>query len=185
MSKITKISIKLMILFSILFLNSCNVKQAFPGLWPSPTPTLSPELMDRSWLTDQPCRAPCWYDLTLGSTSKSVAQEKVLQLPFISSQKVTEKPLGISTYYCKQPIQHICTILYFYEDRLDAIGLAPNFNINLQEVVDTINPPDFLSFRSITPDKMFGRDCQIELFWVDRQMVIRYFNYRDNDMCKI
>ncbi len=115
--------------------------------------------------------------------SVSVAREKVLQLSFIDSKTYIEKIDGITSFYCKEPIGKICSSLYFFEDRLDRIGLFPNFQINLEEVINIINPPDFFSYRPITPDKMFGRDCFIEFFWVERQMTIRYYNYDNNNMC--
>jgi hypothetical protein len=193
----SKISIKYFFILSILFFCSCDVKNSFNILRSSPTPTLSPELMDRSWLTDQPCRGPCWYGLTLGASQMSDAREIVRQLSFVDINTIEETdstyfdPIkesfigaNVINYKCKTP-KEICTSLYFVNNKLVEIYISPNFQIGLEDIINIIGPPDFLSFRPITPDKMFGRDCQIELYWVERQMTIRYYNYDNNNMCKV
>lgn len=58
------------------------------------------------------------------------------------------------------------------------------FPVTLAETVDNIGSPDFLSYRPITPNKTPPDDCFVELFWVTRQMTVRYYDYHSNDLCQ-
>lgn len=185
-------------ILSILLFCACDVKHVFPGLWPSPTPTLSPEFMDRSWLTDQPCRAPCWYGLTLGVSKISDAGEIVSQLSFIDINNVEETneayfdPISedvfkadVLLYHCEKPKDSICSQLSFVNDKLVSIISNLNYKITLSEVVQKIGEPDFFAFSPIVHDFTFRSDCQIYLYWVDRQMKIGYLHSGDDIMCDI
>ena len=182
MSKITNFSIKLMFLFYSLFLCSCDLKQAFSGLWPSPTPTLSPELMDHSWLTGIPCSPPCWYGLEIGKTTPEEAQEKINQLSFIEANVTKWDNISVPLY-CKGQNYYYCAELRFDDNILSEIGIFPNYEITLKEVVDAIGPPDFLSYSPISPEG-FRRDCVIHIYWLERKMDVFYADTRSDKECE-
>lgn len=58
------------------------------------------------------------------------------------------------------------------------------FPVSLAETVDNIGPPNYLSYRPITPNATPPDDCYLELFWVTRQMTLRYYDYHSNDLCQ-
>ncbi len=184
MSEKSGISLVWLSIIIVICLCSCDNKQTSSGTGSILPSTLAPELTDRSWLTGQPCRVPCWFGLTVGTSSMSTAREKVNELTFIDSNTVLVKGSTL-TLHCKQPEQALCTHLFFENDRLIKIWMNVNFSISLQETVDNIGPPDFLSYKPIPPTKKAIRDCFLELFWIDRQMTIRYYDYGDNDMCNV
>ena len=171
-----------MFLFYSLFLCSCDLKQAFSGLWPSPTPTLSPELMDRSWLTGIPCSPPCWYGLEIGKTTPEEAQEKINQLSFIEANVTKWDNISVPLY-CKGQNYYYCAELRFDDNKLSEIGIFPNYEITLKEVVDAIGPPDFLSYSPISPEG-FRRDCVIHIYWLERKMDVFYADTRSDKECE-
>ena len=178
----SKISIKYFFILSILFFCSCDVKNSLNILRSSPTPTLSPELMDRSWLTGLPCSPPCWYNLKIGKTTLYDAQEKINQLPFIDS-KLTEWKNPFLSFFCREQNIDRCVILRFDNNELSEIGIFPNYEITLKDVIDEIGPPDFLSYSPISPEG-FRRDCVIHIYWLERKMDVFYADTRSDKECE-
>jgi len=174
--------LKYLSLFAII-LCACGSKQSPAKVNSTTTTTPSFEFEDRSWLTGQPCRAPCWYGLTPGTTDMSTAQKFVNRIPFIDSNRILVK--GNSLFlYCKQPEKELCTNLYFKNNKLVKIWMNIKFPVTLAETVDNIGTPDYLSYKPITPNKTPPDDCFLELFWVSRQMTVRYYDHHSNHMCQ-
>ncbi len=170
-------------IFLILFLCSCNLKQELPQLLPSPTSTLSPELMDRSWLTGVPCRAPCWYGMEIGKTTPEEAQEKINQLSFIEANLTKWDNISVPLY-CKGQNYYYCAKLRFDDNKLSEIGIFPNYEITIKEVVDIIGPPDLLSIGPYSPGGLFVTDCRVRFTWIERQMELFYNDSRSYKVCK-
>jgi hypothetical protein len=134
---------------------------------------------------DEPCKAPCWYGLELGKTTKAEALSKVNSLPFIDPQKVKEFSFltidwntGERTddgthvfFYCKNQYE-TCPILDFANNKLELILLDPGHQFTFAEVVDKLGNPDFVEATAVTPEII---DCRVSLIWMSRQMVIGYY----------
>ena len=188
------------VLFIMLILLTVSCRATPPTVGPTytPLPTVPINLTDRSWLTDQPCRAPCWYSLKIGTTSITDAQKMVIELPFIDPNSVKNTPAtfwdpisdeGLDSrflsYSCKQPNSMVCSSLQFVQNKLIEIRLYPNYQITLKEVVDSIGPPDYVEATAMTPEIV---DCMVRLYWWDRQMTISYRERKENtgrDLCQM
>ena len=179
----SKIFIKYIFLLSAFFFCSCDTKQIFPGLWPSPTPTLSPELMDRSWLTGIPCSPPCWYGLEIGKTTPEEAQEKINQLSFIEANVTKWDNISVPLY-CKGQNYYYCAELRFDDNILSEIGIFPNYEITLKDVIDEIGPPDSLSIGPLSSGGLFVTDCCVRFYWIDRQLEMLYMDSDSYKVCK-
>ncbi len=129
---------------------------------------------------DESCKAPCWYGLELGKTTKAEALRKVNTLSFINSQKVDELVgyrTADTTYvylYCKNPDED-CPELTFVHDTLESIYMTPNHQITFAEVVDKLGSPDFVEATAVTPEII---DCRVSLIWMSRQMEIGYYEQK-------
>lgn len=155
----------------------------FPGLWPSPTPTMLPELMDRNWLTNQPCRAPCGYGLEIGKSTIGDAQEKLSRLSSFDSNVVKQDNSDLLVY-CKEPNSRLCASLSFENETLSRMIIYLNYKITLKEVVDIIGPPDSLSTGPNSQGGAFITDCRARFYWIDRQMEIIYMDSDSYTVCK-
>lgn len=181
----------LSISFSI-FISSCRRSLQNPTI--IPTPIEDPSLIDKSWLTGNPCKAPCWYGLVPGESSFEDALSVVDTLPFIVSsddiysikQYYSETQIQEIYYFkCKEPKGANCVLLSFVEDTLVEIYLVTNFFITFSDVVGQIGAPDYLWAGPVTPEII---NCDVGLIWLQRQMSISYSETaRDSgrDLCAI
>ena len=51
--------------------------------------------IDRSFITDNPCAAPCWYGLKLESSGLEEYRQKLTELPFVEQGSVGQQ------YFCQ------------------------------------------------------------------------------------
>jgi hypothetical protein len=174
---------RIFILF-FLFTVSCNTFHISNTL---PTATIDNTLIDKSWLTDEPCKAPCWYGLEIGKTTQSEAKILITKLSFIQSANIKEqKSYGknksdiLLDYYlpCKN-VNHSCSIITFRNDILVSIYLIPNYEITIGEVVDELGDPDLTDIGPVVPN-----GCIADLIWIQRQMVIRLYENSDASLFK-
>ena len=144
-------------------------------------PTISPDLMNQSWLTDIPCRAPCWHGIEPGKTSGSETLEIVKKLPFINSENmITSKrqfpdesePDGIPGqevwFSCKEPSNVYCVYMQIKKDVLAWFLVLPNYEITFQQAVDKLGPPDGFISSIQNPEGQII--CDVSIIWIDRQI---------------
>jgi hypothetical protein len=46
----------------------------------------------QSFLSDEPCAAPCWYGLVPGESSKADVLRVLAELPFVDMSTISERP---------------------------------------------------------------------------------------------
>lgn len=169
---------------------------------PTPTwPSVPTELTDRSWVTDQPCKPPCWYGMVVGETMMSQAFESVEAIELIQPEPAREYPVGYFDidkneyagdgrgfmFKCVQPAAWECVGLEFVNETLIGIRMFPNYKINFGEVVKTIGPPDYIrNHVHGGPEKATG--CTIEMIWVERQLLVgtmEWYEDSGRELCKL
>jgi hypothetical protein len=165
--------------------------------------TIPAYLIDRSWLTDEPCRAPCWYGLEPEKSTKGEAIFTVKELPFVNPESMIVTELytsywwrgserrgipsqDISFEYKDYP-KVICVVMLVEKDiseRLAWFILFPLFNISFGEVVDQIGPPDFIHYSRSNAEV---KGCYVDLLWIERQMELTHIEERrgrlEKDLC--
>jgi hypothetical protein len=165
---------KKIIIVVFFLLSACSLN--FPPGNPTLTPatTILPELTDTRWLSDQLCRTPCWYGLTLGETSTDAARQIVSHLSFIdpTSHDGLYGSISYLSYDCKRRNSTTCVILRFENDTLVQISQFPENFISFRDLVDKIGQPD--NILTIRQGTRFV-DCTVSLVWVDRQISANYF----------
>jgi hypothetical protein len=196
-NQVTFYSTVFITIFAVLaLLSSCRWNAPIPTSTQVPTLTVisDTDLLDQSWLLDEPCKAPCWYELELEHSTQQEAEEAILSLPFIEpSHDPYSIGLRISgnkeeelIYFdCVEPQGVPCAILGFVNSVLVEIMIVPNFHITFADVVEKIGAPDVMRAEPVAPS---ATECQVSLIWADRQMSIAYWESKrgsNRDLCQI
>jgi hypothetical protein len=172
-------AIRLFIFGALGFLFSgCLSIYKTPVLTPTPTSALS--ILDWGLLSDQPCRAPCWYGLELEKSTKADVIATLQNLPWIDQGTIKESPSGywdpdtqknlpatLISAECRASERH-CVGLELFDDRLIAIrfNLKSNILVLIEDLVEYFDPPEFVRTG-------IGRDgtCSINLTWWNQQIM--------------
>lgn len=159
----------------------------------TPTSTLDLSMVDRSILTDSPCRAPCWYGLLIGQSNRPQARSILNKLMFINintlyegsfdywnTKTTKESPGVIIEVDCKNMPGIVCIRLEFVNDVLVTIRSFPIQYISLFEVVNHLGSPDY--FRAVLLQD--NTTCMLLLSWPSRQIMIEHDEKNDSYICK-
>lgn len=134
--------------------------------------TLDPDLYDQSWLTGNPCAAPCWYGLKPSETSRENAVTVVSKLPFINSSAMRESSTNV---YFPFKIQHdnlqSGIVITFEDDILERIYITPNYSITIDQVVEKLDAPDGLLAYPTDPG---GTGYYLAIIWKKKQLILEY-----------
>lgn len=186
-------------LFIILGFVLCSCYPNSTSNRKAPTiPVVPIEMTDQSWLTDEPCKSPCWYQMHVGKTSRQEALELIKKLEFINPDPIREYHIGTFdtiedqkpenkgiVFNCVQPQDRECTYLEFIGNYLSQVQVNLNFEISFKEIVERIGPPDYLdTIQNGGPEKTIG--CGIRMVWVDRQLIAESFEWEIDsrrDLC--
>jgi len=132
--------------------------------------TLDPNLYDQSWLTGQPCGAPCWYGLEPGVSSREDSISKVKQLPFIGGNDGASE----ETFLCKEPRDSDCIFMIFENDTngpLEDLYVIPNYQITFEQAVEKLGSPDGFSILPMYAD---AAGCRLQAIWKNKRLVLQY-----------
>lgn len=166
----------LAIIFLLLgfFMISCAISEYFFESDSSKFPEDS--RIDRSFVTGQPCEAPCWYGLRLGESTLDDIRETLVELPFVDASKIheqstgdfgpSEKLLVVRCVYSKE--SESCADLETSTDgKLHRIILGVYYDLPLQSVIDQLGTPKYyLAYPS--PNKDI---CILEIYWPEKNIV--------------
>jgi hypothetical protein len=164
--------LRIILLIFILSLTSCSTVDQNKNMVTNPTE------MDKSWLTGEPCKAPCWYGIIPGISSKNDVLEKIKPLTFINPQKTgmrqgsswDGKPEEYIDLYGVNPPERTY-IITLKQDKVDTIRIYPNYQISMDEAVKRIGEPDFIH---TNPTDETARACILDVYWRKQQLLIGY-----------
>lgn len=186
----------------LLIVSEFVLCSCYPNSTPSRNPPTIPivpiEITDQSWLTDEPCKSPCWYQMQVGKTTRQEAMEIIKTIEFIKPDQIREYHIGTFdtiedqkpenkgiVFNCVKPEGRECAYLEFIGNYLYQIQVNLNFAISFEEIVERIGPPDYLDIiQNGGPEKTIG--CGIRMVWVGRQLVTESFEWvtdSDRDLC--
>jgi hypothetical protein len=167
--------LKYLSLLFIFIVASCTLKNS------QSQKTEVPVIEDDAWLTDIPCKAPCWNGLEPGKTTQADAIKITSELPFIYDLG----PSQSFDFYCKGLSGSSCLTLTFSKGILNEIFLSRHTPISFEEVVKIIGNPDGFIAERRFPET---GGCIVILLWKERQMEIRYYedtHLLGRDLCQI
>jgi hypothetical protein len=137
-------------------LNSCSV---------------DPALIDRSFLTEETCKAPCWYGLEIDKSTKADILAKLDQLPFVEHN--TYKEYGTVwmndqnakeiQFHCLNQPDEFCGGALISNNILKSLWLRVGYDLSFKQAVNKLGPPDFLEYEQFS---MSGK-CRIDLLWIE------------------
>jgi hypothetical protein len=156
----------LLIICLSLVIFGCSTEKSNPDFV---DPTAHPELVDQSWLTSNPCAAPCWQGLEPGKSTREEVLKTLPNLSFLDYQKGITDFAGQDIVKCKQPSDKNCLFFILKNDRLDRLGFLLEYSITLDEVVSQLGEPDFLA---IIPNANERGDCFFQVYWLHQRLVI-------------
>lgn len=172
--------------------SSLPEKDSTPTLYPNPA-NLDSNTIDQSWLTGEPCDAPCWYSLEPGQSSLDDVIAVAKKLSFIDQNSMNLNKMELSRdqitqslgFDCKSPALEFCVGMFFSGNTLSTIFLMPNYQITFDQAVEKIGyPPDGYIMSHFSPETI---GCRVTLLWVKRQMSIEYSNrlFNGKDTCNL
>jgi hypothetical protein len=132
---------------------------------------------DRSFITDMPCKAPCWYGLELGKSSKADVAVALDELPFIDKASIREYGTRwldddyAREYYfgCVHPKKESCGSALISNDKLMTLWLSVGYSLSFKMGVDKLGEPDFLDYGGCVP---YTPVCSVSLYWLRKGIVI-------------
>jgi hypothetical protein len=139
-------------------------------------------LADHSFLTDQPCAAPCWYNITPGQT---IEKEKIVSilknLPFIDPSTIGEGPGEWQGDFTAREIGYRCNVpdiskkvdcggITILNGRVVEIIRLFGKDLTLDKVIHKLGAPRFVNYMYVGMDLING-GCDIHLIWPEKGIV--------------
>lgn len=152
-------------------------------------------LVDRSFVTQQPCPPPCWYGLQIDKSTEGELLSTLKTLPFIDQASIVkyntvwqndENALGIS-YGClsvrEDDWKTRCGGADFSGGKLKSLWMAVNYELTFGTAVDLLNQPSHIDYGPYHAE-VSGGGCIVDLIWPDKGIVIRAVQTTGNSICQ-
>lgn len=146
----------IMLIFPLLlFLSACNHASLTP----------EPKIADRSFLTGQPCKAPCWYNLELDKSTQVDVIQTLKELPYVDHNSIivhnTVYTGNIITtqidFDCIEPKGEPCGFIKLLDGKLKMVDTVIRYPLTIKTVIDQIGPPEYIFFGAL-----MGGDCLLD-----------------------
>jgi hypothetical protein len=155
------------------------------GIMGTPTP------IDRSFLTDEPCAAPCWYGLTPGKSKTADVQRVLAELPFVDQAAITQYGSGVTggsieiSFQCRKDKERRDWII-IQGGIVQKIALSLQYSLTFGEVVEKLGPPDYVWVSNWGDTTGYI----VDLYYVQQGIVVgrlkeradRYINWSDGSV---
>lgn len=163
-----KWAIPIMFFLLGIFIMSCMITEFFPESDSAKFP--EDPRVDRSFVTGQPCEAPCWYGLRVGESTLDDIRKTLPELPFADVDHIHEQPTGAFG-----PNEKSFTIPCVYSEELEScahletsldgilrgITIHIDYGLPLQAVVQKLGNPEYY-----TADPLPDQDiCLLGIYW--------------------
>ena len=130
--------------------------------------------VDRSFISGQPCDAPCWYDLQLGISTIDDIRSKLTQLPFVDQLTLLESSIGTNgskmgfyfdCVYYNPPGS--CGMLETVDGKLSKIVTSVQYPLPLETAIDRLGVPKYyIVDTSSTED-----NCFLSIYWPEKSII--------------
>lgn len=151
--------------------------------------TQEPRFVDKSFITRQPCEAPCWYGLELNKSTEAEVDAKLSELPFVDQNTIRKwnnvnfgdfsNAIEIN-YGCPEPKGQICGVFVLSDDLLKIINLRIQYELRLDTVIDYLRPPAYINYSPYTPHQ---QGCMLIMDWPDQRISARSINGDSYQLC--
>jgi len=174
-----------------IILSACGIKSLSP---PATFTALTPQFMDKSLESGNPCFPPCWYGIEAGESNVEEIKETLKSLYFLNPDSIRDRE---TQYWDPALGSHVTGRLlavdYIKPDNYQALGfsivdnkvmdftLYLNYSLSFEDLISNIGPPDYVRFFNQTG--MFP-GCNQQLLWSDEGIKANH-KTAVNDNCSI
>jgi len=139
-------------------------------------------LVDKSFITNQPCAAPCWYGLIINKSSYEDVEKLLEGLPFVEQKSVrisydTDGATNIH-FNCPYEINHVCGFISVFDDKVQRIITLVAYELTFEEIVKRHGPPDTVYYFE-EPN-----GCSLILNWPTLMIRAENISPYDSSLCR-
>ena len=161
-------------LIFLLSLSGCELFDSYKGT--EAGITLDHPLADRSFLTGNPCKYPCWYGIELGKTSIEETLQILQQLNFVDQEAIKTREDVRVDYQCVYDLPGVfCGSVFFTGNIVNHLYYFVAYPLTLEDVIDIVGIPEYL----YTDTVMQLDGCRLYLAWPERNLEIEYLNMNE------
>jgi len=148
------------------------------------------KLNDTSFLTEQPCKPPCWHDLKLNVSTLEQVEDKLAELPFIDQGTIKIRKnanlFGFSDatmiyYNCMESKGKRCGYLLLSDGYLKVTAHRIQYHLPLQSVIDKLGEPSYVIY---SPYTSHGDGCMMDLDWPEMNIFTRSITETNSRLCQ-
>jgi hypothetical protein len=148
------------------------------------------EWVDRSFLTDEPCQAPCWYGLILDQSSEEDLLDTLRELQFIDHESIRlsrgysilgDDNAVIADWRCLDHITNLCGGAQLAHGTLKVLWYSVGYRLPYSLVVEKLGPPEHIDYGPYHPDV---GGCQFRLRWPSIGISMRNIDVRTDFHCR-
>jgi hypothetical protein len=159
-----------------------------PGCTSTTTPTpIDDSLLDRSFLTQQPCAAPCWHGLEQDKSSKEDILAVLKTLPFVDSSKIVEHVSELDSeadfelsYGCLGFDFSRCGYAVVDDGKLRKLSVFVRYGLTFSATVDQLGPPAYVVYSNYASINA----CIIQLYWPEKGIIASNNNSNSTKPCE-
>jgi hypothetical protein len=146
-------------------------------------------IVDQSFISQTPCRSPCWYGLELNKSNRQEVHNVLNTLPFVKSSSIKDYDISYQYGHDSQSINYDCTYkvdtsfcgtLLIVNGELISNWYGLGYDLRIMQVTDIFGPPDFLVYKS--PISEIG-GCDLSFYWPEREFKIGYGHLSNTQPC--
>jgi hypothetical protein len=145
-------------------------------------------LVDRSFVTGQPCDAPCWYGMRLGKSDLEDIRTTLRELSFIDQSRIYEQSTGdfgpneklflVHCTYSKE--SEFCATLKTSKDGyLSKIVITVAYELTLQTTIEHLGTPEYYT---VSPSPTENK-CYVDVYWPDKEIIVSFIDSPRDRLC--
>ena len=147
------------------------------------------KLVDRSFITGEPCEAPCWQGLKLNEATLDQIYPKLKELQFVDPDSIITwehvTSLGFTNatiirYDCFGYTDGGCGYLLLSNGVLKVSNHMILYELPLNNVVEKLGAPDHVIFN---PYSSHQGGCALDFEWPKKNLLVSSYNYSDSQWC--
>ena len=139
-------------------------------------------LIDRSFLTGQPCEPPCWYGIMVGESDENDVISVLSELQFVNQQTISKSLDNDILYWfsCSHPDDENCGDIILVNGKVDRIIVSVHFRLTFEQVVEKLGVPDRVRYYPYQPDT---GGCMVYLDWLEQGIAVQNLETRSDKLC--
>jgi hypothetical protein len=146
------------------------------------------DILDKSFLTGDPCSPPCWHGIIVNESTNEDVYQILPELPFVDPETIREwnrswhnDDESIEIHYkCMTIGNDSCGGITLSEGLVKRIRFSVGDYATLDAVINRFGSPTFIEYG------MWGAEmpgCLIDLEWTDLGISASYLNKKESKLC--